>query len=698
LARFQFVLLIHAHQPVGNFSSVVESANAHSYVPFLDVLERHPGVHIGLHYSGSLLEWIEKNHPEFFVRLRRLSNEGQIELLGGGFYEPILIAISPEDRREQIHRLANYIEQHFGKRPTGAWLAERVWEPNLPSTLAACGVQYTLVDDHHFLGVGFDSAQLCGDYVAEDLGATVRLIPGWKSLRYLIPYRSVDEIMAYLKQLADEHPGGMVAMGDDCEKFGVWPGTYKHCYEDGWLDDFFTALERASSWLEVATPAVTLRARNSLGRADLPTASYAEMSAWSLPTPARLRLESLEKEFESRPQDQSFLHGGIWRDFFSKYSESNLLHMKMLRASQKLRRLASTSRSSRRRELLEAAHRLILRAQCNDAYWHGVFGGLYSPHLRTELWRSLVEAESILSRVAHGRREYAETETLDFDADGREEVLLESSRYAAVVVPSDGATISALDFRPASATLINSLMRRPEAYHQRLRSASAESKTNEAVSIHEITRAKETGLADHLRIDRWQRHAFRLLVFDSARDFGDYQNLRLAENAALAGGDYTLGALGPDFVQMKLAQGEWTAEKEFRFAPYKNGFEIRCSVSLAVVAPSSNMLVGVEMILNLLAPDASDRYFETTAGRQPLSFASALPAPSLSVVDQWQRLRVTLDAPQAREFWIAPVETISESEDGFERVYQGSQILAVWQPDFSGAAHWSAQFTMRVVR
>lgn len=698
MARFQLVLLIHAHQPVGNFSSVLESAYARSYLPFLDVLERHPGVRIGLHYGGPLLEWIEKSHPEFFVRLRRLSHDGQIELLGGGFYEPILIAIPPEDGREQIHRLAAYIEEHFGKRPTGAWLAERVWEPNLPSTLAVCGVDYTLVDDHHFLGAGFEPAQLCGDYLAEDLGATVRLIPGWKSLRYLIPYRGVEEILAYLKQLADEHPGGMVAMGDDCEKFGVWPGTYKHCYEDGWLDDFFTALGAASAWLEVATPSAALRARKPLGRADLPAASYAEMSMWSLPTPARLQLETLEKEFESRPQDQPFLRGGIWRNFFSKYSESNLLHMKMLRASEKLRRLASAPRISRRRERLENARSLILRAQCNDAYWHGVFGGLYSPHLRTELWRSLVEAESILGRLTHGRRKYVQSERLDFDADGRDEILLESSRYAAVVAPSDGATISALDFRPASATLINSLMRRTEAYHQRLRSASAGAEQDTAVSIHEISRAKEAGLAGRLRIDRWQRHAFRLLVFDSARDSGDCQNLRLEEDSALAGGDYTVANLGPDFVQMKLAESGWTAEKEFRFAPYKNGFEIACSFSLMHSAPSSNLLVGVEMILNLLAPDAPDRYFETAAGRRPLSFAGVLSAPTLGVIDEWQRLRITLDAPQVREFWIAPVETISESEDGFERVYQGSQILAVWQPDFSGAGPWSAEFIMRVVR
>jgi alpha-amylase/alpha-mannosidase (GH57 family) len=140
VSKFQLVLLIHAHQPVGNFEKVFESAYVHSYLPFIEVLERHPSVRMGLHYTGSLLEWIERAHPEYFVRIRALVSRGQVEIVGGGFFEPILISIPPEDRREQITRLADYIEKHFGARPRGAWLAERVWEPQVPSTLGPAGV------------------------------------------------------------------------------------------------------------------------------------------------------------------------------------------------------------------------------------------------------------------------------------------------------------------------------------------------------------------------------------------------------------------------------------------------------------------------------------------------------------------------------------------------------------------------------
>src|SRR3979490_2907604 len=191
--KFYLSLLIHAHQPCGNFEHVLEKAYDTSYLPFIEHLEKHPGVHLGLHYSGPLLAWIEEHRPEYFTRLRNLAQAGQVELVGGGFYEPILVSIPPEDQHEQITRLAAYLEEHFGRLPTGAWLAERVWEPQLPSTLAAANVAYTLVDDLPFLASGFEPGELFGPYIAEDRGQTVWVFPGLKELRYLIPFREVQE-------------------------------------------------------------------------------------------------------------------------------------------------------------------------------------------------------------------------------------------------------------------------------------------------------------------------------------------------------------------------------------------------------------------------------------------------------------------------------------------------------------------------
>src|SRR6202034_2073315 len=213
VSKFELVLLIHAHQPVGNFDAVLERAYQDSYLPFIEVLERHPSIRIGLHYTGPLLEWMERVHPEYFDKLRALTASRQIEIVGGGFYEPILVTIPPEDRREQIARLTAYAEKHFKSRPSGAWLAERVWEPHIPSCFAYADVDYTLVDDNHFLGAGFELEQLFGYYISEDLGHTVKVLPGLKALRYLIPFRDEHETTDFLRGAAERHPGGLAAMG-----------------------------------------------------------------------------------------------------------------------------------------------------------------------------------------------------------------------------------------------------------------------------------------------------------------------------------------------------------------------------------------------------------------------------------------------------------------------------------------------------
>jgi hypothetical protein len=721
LPKFRLLLLIHAHQPIGNFDSVFENSYQKSYLPFVQAVERHPKIRVGLHISGPLLEWIEAHHADYFGLLRKLVDKGQIEMVGSGFYEPILIAIPPDDRLEQIHRMSEYLEKQFGRRPQGAWLTERVWEPQLPGTLAGAGVEYTLVDDVHFLGAGFELADLFGYYLTEDLNQVVKVIPGLKRLRYLVPFGRVEESIEFLRRAAQAHPDGMAAMGDDCEKFGVWPETYDHCYVHGWLDQWFAAIEKSSDWLETGLPSDLMAAYQPLGRADLPAASYTELTEWALPTAAQKRFHALLQEFSNRPDVLPFLRGSFWRTFLTKYSEANLMHKKMLNVSTKHRRLASeVRRGLPLRRAVDQAGTHLLRAQCNDAYWHGVFGGLYAPHLRAAVWRELVIAEKLADAADNGVPSYSEVYTVDFDADGREEVYHVSESYAALTKPWDGGTMMALDFRVSDVTLINSIQRRPEAYHDKLRVAStghtaavaasgaAPAKAGVA-SIHEGTRMKEAGLDRYLRYDRWSRHCFRLMLFPTWKKVEDYNEIRLEESAAFAGGEYVVAAGTPDRLEMifqaphtrpglKAPEGKLLhASKTFLFSRTGKGFEIACHLALSNhTGEPLRLNVGLEMVFNLLAPDAPDRFFEFGGARQPLRWTGAVPGTELRMVDEWQNAAISLTAAGAREYWVSPIETVTESEEGFERVYQGSQILAIWPLELPLGDLWTGRLTVRV--
>ena len=692
MTRFNLVLIVHAHQPVGNFDSVMEHSYEKSYLPFVQVLLRHPFLRVGLHYSGGLLEWIERAHPDYFESLRVLVKRGQVELLGGGYYEPILVVIPKKDAREQTDKLSGYLARHFGKRPRGAWLAERVWEPQLPSVLAAAGVEYTLVDDNHFLNAGFDPASLYGTFVAEDQGSPVILFPGLKALRYLIPYKSPEEVVGFFREAARTRPGGIATMGDDMEKFGVWPGTFEHVYTNGWLERFIAELEANQNWLATVTPSEAIASQEPLGRADLPACSYAEMMEWALPTPARLRFQAVEKEFASREDVKEFLRGGVWRGFLTKYSESNLMQKKATLVSRKLRDVESKLRAEGAPlEGLRRAKTDLLCGQANDAYWHGVFGGLYAPHLRTTVWRSLIRAEAFADAAAHKREKFAELRRFDLDADGHEELYLTTERAAILISPNDGGTVKAMDFRPNSVAVINSMMRRPEPYHQKLGQATGQTGF---ASIHDQVRSKEPGLEKRLKYDRWPRNSFRVLMFPAEGSAPDYENLKLNENAEIAGGAYRVKEAGASKVWLtaETAGSEWKVGKSFSFAGRGDGFRVTCDVSVEHEgqAPTKAM-VGIEMVVNLLAPDATDRYIEVGGKRQSLRWAGAAPASELKLVDEWQNIRVTLQAENARDYWVAPIETISESEEGFERVYQGSQVMAVWPAEFQSGKEWKAR-------
>src|SRR5579872_2193034 len=102
-------LLIHNHQPVGNFPWVFQQVYEESYLPLVAALERYPAARLSLHYTGSLLDWMEQTHPEFLARIAALVRRGQVEIVSGGYYEPILPSIPDADKIAQILRLSAYV-------------------------------------------------------------------------------------------------------------------------------------------------------------------------------------------------------------------------------------------------------------------------------------------------------------------------------------------------------------------------------------------------------------------------------------------------------------------------------------------------------------------------------------------------------------------------------------------------------------
>jgi alpha-amylase len=86
----------------------------------------------------------------------------------------------------------------------------------------------------------------------------------------------------------------------------------------------------------------------------------------------------------------------------------------------------------------------------------------------------------------------------------------------------------------------------------------------------------------------------------------------------------------------------------------------------------------VQWNLALTAGEGPGRYLELP-GRPALGSSGRLPAASrLVLVDEWIGVEARLEAhPEAELAW-GPVETVSVSESGFERIYQGTAFVLVW--------------------
>ena len=695
-------LAIHNHQPVGNFPSVFEQAYRQAYEPMVAALEGHPRIRLALHYSGPVLDWLVETHPDLLSRIKALVARGQVEIMTGGYYEPILPAIPDRDKRAQIVKLTAEIRERFGCESDGLWLAERVWEPHLPRPLAAAKIAYTIVDDAHFFRVGLAERDLTGYFVTEEAGARLAIFPSLKALRYRIPWASVDDLMVWLRARAGAQDQVLV-MGDDGEKFGLWPGTYALCWQRGWVESFFTALEAAGDWLTLVPPGEWLTTHPPQGRIYLPTASYDEMTEWALPADGAARLPALKHDLEAQGRTDvlPFLHGGFWRHFMVKYPEINTLHKTMLRVS---RKAWSMRRGPRRDEALDH----LWHAQCNCPYWHGVFGGIYLGHIRSANFAHLIEAER-LADSAGRRGRWVTARRGDVDADGRSEILVSSDAQVLTIDPADGGSVVAWDVRAARVNLVNVMTRRAEGYHETLRQAAAKGEVvlyrpDDVDTIHTSrVRVKEWGLERHLVVDWYRRSSFiahfltpgagpQAFTRREARELGDFVDQPFDAAVTREADRVTVRLVRDGHVWVDGVHAPVRVEKILTVPSGAAALE----ATYSIVNQSTSVITAefaVETNWGVSSPDAKI----TCAGQ-------TLRAGAVSVMDKVEVFDLNdggwtwaaKSMPPA-SIWIAPIEVVSASEAGFERTFQGMSLVCVWPLRLEPGGTWETRLAFTAV-
>jgi len=632
----RFVFGVHNHQPVGNFDHVFRDHVNEVYLPFLSALAERDFLPIALHISGPLLEWLDRHDNAYLDLVGRLAADGRLELLASGLYEPILASLPNIDRIEQVEWMRDALKSRFGVEATGLWLTERVWEPALAADLVDAHVEYLLIDDRHFYASGFEPGQLHWPFRTESNCKPLTLLPIDERLRYLVPFQPPSATAEYLRGLG-ANGAPLAVLADDGEKFGGWPGTREWVYERGWLVSFIETMQQlvASGEVKLVTPSQAIREVESGGLAYLPTTSYREMEEWSLPATAAMRLHRLIAELGDERMhgpEGAIVRGGHWRHFLVKYSEANRMHKKM----------CCLSKLCRERGNPPDARREIGRAQCNDAYWHGVFGGLYLPHLREAVWGHLARAEAILRD-----HEPIQYRAYDLDGDGHEEISIHSGRFAAIVSPRRGGAVEEYTLFDSHTNFANVLTRTIEAYHWiAVESAALAADPNRAT---QNSREPELGLAvtEMPPQDRHPRALFmdRVLSADLREDTyagGRFESLAGWEAARFLVDGITAE---PDHVRVRLVPAD----------------DRRLALKELTFADDGTLTVRYEWRPHEL-PDAS--WFTTE-----ISVVRALAVETEPAAERWQHA----------------IATVAKSERGLEETVQGLSLTFRW-PVSLGAA------------
>jgi alpha-amylase len=690
-----FTFGIHNHQPVGNFGFVMEEAYTKAYLPFQEVFQSHPSMKITLHFSGVLYRWFEENHPEFLEAWAELGRKGKVEFLAGGFYEPLLTQIPEEDRRGQLSRMTGYLRERFGQEPKGLWLAERAWEPHLPGCIRKAGLEYVVMDDFHLRAAGAPPGEITRPYTTGDGEAVLSVVGGSEKLRYIIPFEEPEKTIAYLHEIHTADPEGdqLVTMADDGEKFGIWPGTHRLVYQEGWMDRFFGLLHRNRDWLKVVTYSEALELVEPGDPLYIPAMSYMEMGEWTLDPKARKKYQAVTEMLDSRDDlgyTKHLVRGGFWRNFLTRYPESRYMTGRMHWVSRNVHGLDrdTAADNNPRPELLAEAREELWQGQCNDAYWHGIFGGIYLPFLRAAVYRHLIRAEVLVERVEIGKGELSSMESFDLDGDGRDEVLLRNRRLTLTADPRTGLGLE-LALKPAGLNLFNSMSRREEGYHRQPLEIGLGDDGEEVRSIHTVE-------------DREAGATFPSL------DYDEYPRKSLVDH--LWWGDYSYA----DWCR-GLMTGGWKGKK--RFHQHRWGAD-RSSIFLDMISLGEGPgLPGhtKRVSLDRDAPGFSVRVtFETGEGAVPFYAGqefnltpTSLEECLLEIKARGEAVReltgqggeyrlvellrltdghlpLTLEMIPAEplSLWVFPLETVSKSEAGYERNLQ--QVALMFWREFTG--------------
>lgn len=134
----------HTHLDVGWLWRVLHTRDktGRSFATVLSLMEEYPDF-IFMYNQSVLLDFLKKDYPELWTRLKERVSAGQFEIEGAMWVEPDVNIISGESLVRQFMRGRRFHMEEFGVTPKTVWLPDTFgYSANLPQIMARSGLEY----------------------------------------------------------------------------------------------------------------------------------------------------------------------------------------------------------------------------------------------------------------------------------------------------------------------------------------------------------------------------------------------------------------------------------------------------------------------------------------------------------------------------------------------------------------------------
>ncbi len=673
MSKAYLIIGSHNYLPVGTTGEIFSFRYENLYKPILKLLNEHDSIKIAFHISGVLFEWVENNHPEYFILLRDLIKRKQVEMLGGGFYEPVFSIIPNSDKLGQIEKLTTYIRYKFGKRPRGVWIPEMVWEPNMVYTLRNSGMEYTILNDNQFLLAGLSREEIYSPVILEEQGKVIAAFPNSVEILKNIITEEPERIIERIKSISItvDNPVIVLVLNDayivgKLRRFGSE-------YIINWFRRFFLEIDKNRDWLESVLPTLYLKDAYPLKRAYVPESSCDEMGYWALDTKHQREFLEVKNNLNKigSKDEEFFVRAGSFRHFITKYIDVNLIYSRMIHTHLLVNQIRGDKYKKR------SAQNELWKGQCNSVYWHGRDKGIYSNLLRKEVYRAFIEAEKI-ARTGNGF--LPSIIVSDFDMDGCVEYLYQG-KYLNAFVHGTGGMIVELDYFPVSWNYFDSVMRNKEPYH-------SEEMDNEGYDWY-----PRKSFVDHFfPLDTESKNFFNMQY----HELGDFiLNRYKLDNLNREKKILNLFRTGK--LQIDGTKKLFKIEKQFQF---KNR-EVAVAYKLSNLTESElSFVFGVEFNLGLPYVKEPNIVISNVDGKilnfNEDSYFDLNGVERVSTFDTLNNVFLEISSNSNFDVWGAPLYAYSYDENSLSREYQATTILVKWDISMAPLGKVSKRLSLKI--